>query len=115
MLSLLLILDMRNEKSKSESQEQKSGTASLGKREQDKDQVSHAAPADARKTADSKISTPKTKTRRRIGKQLSVCVSWVVCFNFHEKLKNHDTLVLFFFLGQTIKFPKTEKWQSFSL
>lgn len=80
LLSLLLILDVLNERSKSGSQEQKTETGSHGTGQQDKDQVKHATQANARKTADSKTSTRKTeaKTRRKIGKQLSGC-SFLSC------------------------------------
>lgn len=89
MLTLLLILDIRKEKFRSESQEQKTEMASHGMREQDKDQVNHATQANARKTADSKISTPKTetKTSRKIGKQLSVCFYLSCLFQLSLKVE----------------------------
>lgn len=99
MLSLLLILDKHNEKSKSESQEQKTETASHGMREQDKDQVNQATQANARKTADSKIATPKTqtKTSRKIGKQLSICFFLSCLFQLSLKVEKSQLSFFFFF------------------
>lgn len=89
MLSLLLILDILNEKSKCGSQEQKTETASHGTGEQDEDQVKHATQVNTRKTADSKVSTRKTeaKTRRKTGKQLSVCFFLSCLFQLSLKVE----------------------------
>lgn len=84
---LLLILEIPSEKFQSESQEQKTETAcrSHGMREQNGDQVDPTTQTNARQAADGKVSTPKigSKTSRKTGKKLSICVFSKFRSNFH--------------------------------